>query len=106
MKPYVEIRGEKLYLPQEVDAHRFEVCSKEVNGGMLYLLCPKVPTRYVQATGAILERNGNEMQLQWSGGRLAKSTITLEGMETLAIRIDWQAANPIITRGTDPADEE
>jgi hypothetical protein len=90
MKPYIEIDGARLYLPQEVDPHRFEVCLYTPGDRSLYfLLCPIVKTRYRQATGAILERTGNELRLPTAGGNLVRRTVPLEGAEFLKLHIDW-----------------
>lgn len=93
MKPYIEIKGKKVYLPQQVDPHRFEVCALQFKGTIHYLLCPKLKNRYRQATGIHIEQNGNEFAIPMVNGKVVKRTFPLEGMETIAIQIDWSAGN-------------
>jgi hypothetical protein len=99
MKPYIEVDGERLYLPQEVDPHRFEVCMHTLNGTVpFFLLCPVVKHRYHQATGIVLERVGKELQLHLAGGSVVRRTFPLAGLETKKISIDWNAgASPSFT---------
>ena len=102
MKSYVEIDGEKLYLPQEVDPHRFEVCVQRFDGEQpFYLLCPITKTRYRQATGALLERFGKELQLHT--GSVITRTFPLIGLETYKLSIDWSVgAQPSFTAKESP----
>lgn len=91
MKPYIEINNKKIHLPQQVDPHRFEICSIHAKGADQYLLCPKVKTRYRQATGVHIELSGNEFTIPVVSGKIVKRTFPLEGLETIAIKIDWSA---------------
>lgn len=95
MKPFIEISNKKYHLPQQVDPHRFEVCTIGGKGSEQYLLCPKVKTRYRQATGIHIEISGTEFIIPFSNGKVVRRTFPLEGMETIAIQIDWSAGSPL-----------
>lgn len=95
MKPYIETNGKKQYLPQNVDPHRFEVGVLERNGKTHFLLCPKVKTRYRQATGVHIETDGNEFVIPVVSGKIVKRTFPLEGLSFIPIQIDWQAGAPV-----------
>ena len=95
MKPYIEIDGNKVYLPQTVDPHKFEVCSREFEGRRYYLLCRKVSQRYVQATGVVLEHNGNELNFHLAGKVYVQRTFPLSEIKTHKINIDYSAGGSI-----------
>jgi hypothetical protein len=101
MKPYIEYKGEKLYLAQEVDPNRFEVAVNAVGGDPVFVLCPKLRTRYVQATGILLFREENELVFTWIKKELERITYPLGALEFIPIKIDWSAGKPIITAGTE-----
>ena len=61
MKPYIEVKGTKVHLPQSVDPHQYEVFMMEFGDDYFYLLCKKVGKRYFQATGVVMERKGNDL---------------------------------------------
>lgn len=105
MKPYAEINSKKVYLPQEVDPHRFEVCSVERNGTTQYLLCPKVKTRYVQATGLVMTIEGNEFAFAGSHNKLARGTVSLEGTTFTPVKADWGAGSSISIKHEDAETE-
>lgn len=101
MKPYVEIQDRRIYLPQEVDLHRFEVCSLSGN----YILCPKVKTRYRQATGIHIEIQGNDFTIPLVSGKVVRRTFPLEGATFHEIRPDWsKGAAPSFTHS--PEEEQ
>ena|SRR5665213_2107741 len=89
MKPYIEFNGEKIHLPQEVDPHKYEVCSRNFEGKNYFILCRKVSKRYRQATGVVLEHNGKEMIFHLSGNSYVQHTFPLEQMQIHKINIDW-----------------
>lgn len=91
MKPYIETEGTRLYLPQTVDPHKFEVCMRSWNGMTFFLLCRKVAQRYRQATGVVMERVNNELIFHKAGAVYVQRTFPLEGLETANIQIDWSA---------------
>jgi hypothetical protein len=93
MKPYIELKGEKIYLPQSVDPHKFEVCMMEFGNNNFYLLCRKVGTRYSQATGGVMEHVGNELIFHKAGAVYAQRTFPLNRSEFVKINIDWKAAS-------------
>lgn|SRR5574337_47089 len=106
MKPYIEYNGDKLYLAQEVDANKFEVAVYAGGKEPFFMLCPQVPTRYIQATGAALLREGNELKFTWAKNKLQRVTYPLGAIEFIPVKIDWSAGNPIITKGTEETVEE
>jgi len=91
MRPYIELNGEKLNLPQTVDPYKFEVCSREHNGQTYFLLCRKVSQRFRQATGVVLERKGNNLDFHLAGNVYVQYTFPLDGTEINKINIDWNA---------------
>lgn len=94
MKPYVELNGDRLYLPSIVDT-RFEVCIHSLNSSEYhFLLCPIVKHRYVQATGAVLERDGQELKFAVQNGLLVMRTFPLDGLESLRIYTEKTIAPP------------
>lgn len=95
MRPFITISNQKIYLPQQVDPHRFEVCTLESKGVVNYLLCPKLKVRYRQATGIHIEKSGNEFLIPMVNGKIVKRTFPLDGMQTIAIQIDWSAGGPL-----------
>ena len=92
MKPYIEIDGDQLYLPQAVDAHNFEVCVMSSGRDKFFLLCRKVAKRYRQATGVLMERVGNELIFHNAGGVYVQRTFPLDRSEMHKISIDWKAS--------------
>jgi nitrite reductase/ring-hydroxylating ferredoxin subunit len=95
MKPYIEINGEKVHLPQSVDPHKFEVCSREFEGNTYYILCKKVSQRYQQATGVVLERKGKELDFHLAGNVYVQHTFPLSELQIHKINIDWNAGGSI-----------
>lgn len=93
MKPFIEHEGKKIYLPQSVDPHKFEVCVMEFGKDNFYLLCRKVATRYTQATGVVMERAGNELIFHKAGAVYVQRTFPLSRVEFAKINIDWQATS-------------
>lgn len=93
MKPYIEIEGARVYLPQTVDPHNFEVCVMSNGHTNFYLLCRKVATRYSQATGVVMERNGNELGFHKAGAVYVQRTFPLHKSAMHKIQIDWQASS-------------
>ncbi|MDQ3109912.1 MAG: hypothetical protein M3R17_08450 [Bacteroidota bacterium] len=93
MKPYVEIEGTRVYLPQSVDPHKYEVCIMKNEATDFYLLCLKVSRRFIQATGVLLERAGNELIFHKSGMYFIQRTFPLNKSEFKTIQIDWQASS-------------
>ena len=91
MKPYIESDGDRLYLPQTVDPHKYELCVMNAGGNIFYLLCRKVATRYIQATGVLMERVANEIIFHNAGGVHVQRTFPLNNSEMHKIQIDWQA---------------
>jgi hypothetical protein len=102
MKPFASINGKKYYLPQEVNVHRFELAVLTRNGQAHYLLCPKVKTRYRQATGAHLELEGNSFTIPVVAGKIVRRTFPLEGLEFISLEADWQAGGPISIQHEEP----
>ena len=96
MKPYIEINGDQLYLPQTVDPHNFEVCVMSNGNDHFFLLCRKVAKRYMQATGVLMERTGNELIFHNAGGVYVQRTFPLDKSEIYKIGIDWkESSGPI-----------
>ena len=93
MKPFIEINGDKVYLPQSVDPHKYEVCLMEFGNDYFYLLCRKVEKRYIQATGAVMERVENELKFHKIGDFYVQRTFPLNRIEIAKINIDWQATS-------------
>ncbi|MBI3511116.1 MAG: hypothetical protein HY064_10670 [Bacteroidetes bacterium] len=93
MKPYIDYKGDKLYLPQEVAADKFEMNVLELKGNPIFLLCPRVRTRYMQATGALMERDGSELKFILAGEKLTQASFPVGRYETIQLRIDHKAAN-------------
>ncbi|CAN5174165.1 hypothetical protein BH09BAC5_BH09BAC5_11510 [soil metagenome] len=93
MKPFITLGKEKAYLPQSVDANKFEICEMS----NYFLLCRKVGTRYTQATGVLLERDGNELKFHKSGSYYLQRTFPLDKSSFHKIEIDWQASSGPIT---------
>jgi hypothetical protein len=93
MKPYIELRGDQLYLPQTVDANKFEVCVMTSGSDNFFLLCRKVATRYRQVTGVLMERKGNELIFHNAGGVYVQRTFPLNKSEMHKISIDWKASS-------------
>lgn len=93
MKPFIEHNGSKFYLPQEVNAQKFEMNVMEHGGKTHFLLCPKVKTRYVQASGGVMIKDGNEMKFTYKGRNIAQASFPLGAYETLEINIDYKAAS-------------
>ncbi len=89
MKPYIDLEGKKIYLPQSVDAHNFEICVM----GDFFLLCKKVTQRYSQATGVLMERSGKELIFHKSVSSYFLRTFPLNKSEFYKINIDYQANN-------------
>jgi hypothetical protein len=92
MKPYIEIEGNQLYLPQSVDPHKFEVCVMSNGTDKFFLLCRKVAQRFHQATGVLMERNGKELIFHNAGGVYVQRTFPLDKSEMHKISIDWKAS--------------
>ena len=101
MMPYIEYSGEKLYLAQEVDPHKFEVAVYAGGKQPVFVLCPKLSPRYHQATGALLFREGNELLFTWLKNQLERITYPLHAIEFVPLQIDWSKGKPIITQGTE-----
>lgn len=97
MRPYIDFNGERLYLPQRVDAHNFEVCSRNHGNNTFFLLCKKVSQRYRQVTGVVLERKKNDLDFHLAGSRYVQRTFPLDGSELNKINIDWSASSGPIT---------
>jgi hypothetical protein len=95
MKPYVTIDNKKMFLPQEADVHRFEFGVGEYKGNEVYMLCPRLKTRYRLATGMRLERKGTEFVFQMSGSSMIQITVSLHNFRVWPLQIDWTAGNPI-----------
>ena len=93
MKPFIEHNGAKFYLPQEVKPHQFEMNVMERAGKTLFLLCPILKTRYVQATGGIMIKDGKDLKFTYSGRNIAQGTFPLGSYQTLPINIDHKAAS-------------
>jgi hypothetical protein len=93
MKPYIEIDGERLYLPQTVDAHKYEVCVMSNGMDKFFLLCRKVAKRFIQATGVLMERSGKELIFHNAGGVYVQRSFPLSKTEIHPIGIDWQASS-------------
>ena len=93
MKPYIEIENDRVYLPQTVDPHKFEVCVMSNGNGNFYLLCRKVATRYTQATGVVMERKGKELDFHKAGSAYVQRTFPLFKSKIHKIQIDWQASS-------------
>ncbi|HET6992107.1 MAG TPA: hypothetical protein VFJ43_12315 [Bacteroidia bacterium] len=93
MKPYIEVKGNKIYLPQSVDPHKYEVCMMEFGNDNFYLLCRKVSKRYLQATGVVMEHVGNELIFHKAGSVYVQRTFPLNRAEFAKINIDWQATS-------------
>lgn len=93
MKPYIEVKGQRIHVPQSVDPHKYEVCLLEFGDDYFYLLCKKVGKRYIQATGVVMERVGNELIFHKMGDFYAQRTFPLNLIEILKINIDWQATS-------------
>ncbi|HTL80213.1 MAG TPA: hypothetical protein VL651_00840, partial [Bacteroidia bacterium] len=93
MKPYIEHNGSKFFLPQEVNAEKFEMNVMEHGGKTHFLLCPKVKTRYVQASGGVMVVEGKEMKFTYKGRKLAQGSFPVGAYETLPIQIDYKAAS-------------
>ena len=74
MKPYITHNGKKIFLPQEVNANKFEMNVLEHGGKTIFLLCPKVNKRYIQASGAAMIQEGNEMKFTYKGRKLAQAS--------------------------------
>jgi len=91
--PYIEIDGKRYHLQQEVDPHRFEVGAYANKGVTEYFLCPKVKTRYRQATGLMLVKEGDNMNIQVRGGNIVRMTVPLSYIEFIPIQIDWSASS-------------
>jgi hypothetical protein len=93
MKPYINIDGEQLYLPQSVDPHKFEVCVMNNGKENFYLLCRKVAQRFTQATGVVMERTGNELIFHKAGAVYVQRSFPLHKSQIHKIEIDWQASS-------------
>jgi hypothetical protein len=93
MKPYIETDGDRVYLPQSVDPHKFEICMLSNGKNNYYLLCRKVSKRFFQATGVLMERAGNELDFHRSGVHYIQRTFPLDKSEFKPIQIDWQASS-------------
>ena len=91
MKPYIEVKGTKVHLPQSVDPHQYEVFMMEFGDDYFYLLCKKVGKRYFQATGVVMERKGNDLIFHKDGSLYFQRTFPLDLSKNAKINIDWQA---------------
>ncbi len=91
MKPYIEINGEKIHLPQTVDPHKNEICSLDIEGKTYFLLCRKERKRYYQASGVVMDRKGQELDFHLVANTFVTKTFPLKGLKTMNIKIDYTA---------------
>ncbi|HLG04117.1 MAG TPA: hypothetical protein VI731_11015 [Bacteroidia bacterium] len=98
MKSYIQHKGEKLFLPKQVDPNKWEVGVTSSGGEVVYMLCPKVSARYVQATGLFLFREiENELVFTWINKKdLERVTFPLHTVEFCKIQVDYNAGGPVV----------
>lgn len=97
MKPYIDLDGDRIFLPQTVDAHKFEVCVMKDGATIFFVLCRKVSQRFTQATGVLMERTGNELIFHNAGGVYVQRTFPFNKSEMHKIQIDWQVSSEPIS---------
>jgi len=93
MKPYIELSGTKIYLPQAIDPHKYEVCTMKSGSKTYFLLCKKLRKRYIQATGVLMELVDTNLDFHKIGDFYVQRTFPLKGLVIKKIDIDWQATS-------------